>query len=507
MLISNTRITESIVEAIDRLLQRSDIPPDARYDLTVAGTALRHLQHVDAGAGEEMHRYTQQLMSMLQPIESDATLPAPAREIATQLAGQAAVCLASASTGARLKDEFIALLNAMESAFGRLARISPELTRPLLATMAEPLLRQHASVSMFDAPSTTSVEEAAPGDPLTVENLGAYLRERLADPTAMASNITTLTGGFGKETTLFSVTSKTLTADLVMRRDTPIEVFGDLDCHIAAREFPLLKAMHARGVPVPEPIWCETAPRIIAGPAYSIVRRVPGAVIGDATGGSGRISVALQGTLARTLAMIHGQPPLDELDHIPAFRPALRAMKSGECTRTHIAALYALYIDSVRVPTPVLHGLFNWLLTHVPEAEEPTTLVHGDFGFHNLLFHEGELSAVLDWEFSHIGDPAEDIAYVRNMMGPQMDWPLFLAQYRDAGRPVPDARRILFYEIWSHVRNAATTVIHGAPFESGRLRHLKYGMMFYRFIPHFIAQAERLINDYTCGRYGHPPSS
>ncbi|MCZ9342717.1 phosphotransferase, partial [Streptomyces sp. TRM76130] len=40
-------------------------------------------------------------------------------------------------------------------------------------------------------------------------------------------------------------------------------------------------------------------------------------------------------------------------------------------------------------------------------------LVHGDFGPHNLLFDPAayEVTAVVDWEFAHLGEPVEDLAW------------------------------------------------------------------------------------------------
>ena len=42
-----------------------------------------------------------------------------------------------------------------------------------------------------------------------------------------------------------------------------------------------------------------------------------------------------------------------------------------------------------------------------------TVLVHGDFGPQNLLLDPStvEPTALLDWEFAHIGDPVEDVAW------------------------------------------------------------------------------------------------
>lgn len=38
-------------------------------------------------------------------------------------------------------------------------------------------------------------------------------------------------------------------------------------------------------------------------------------------------------------------------------------------------------------------------------------IVHGDFGPQNVLIQGGEVRALLDWEFAHLGHPVEDLAW------------------------------------------------------------------------------------------------
>ena len=38
--------------------------------------------------------------------------------------------------------------------------------------------------------------------------------------------------------------------------------------------------------------------------------------------------------------------------------------------------------------------------------------MHGDFRIGNLMILETALTGVLDWEFAHIGDPAEDLGWL-----------------------------------------------------------------------------------------------
>jgi hypothetical protein len=52
-------------------------------------------------------------------------------------------------------------------------------------------------------------------------------------------------------------------------------------------------------------------------------------------------------------------------------------------------------------------------LAALATAQPGTVLVHGDFGPQNLLLDDvtAEPTALLDWEFAHIGAPTEDVAW------------------------------------------------------------------------------------------------
>jgi aminoglycoside phosphotransferase (APT) family kinase protein len=57
-----------------------------------------------------------------------------------------------------------------------------------------------------------------------------------------------------------------------------------------------------------------------------------------------------------------------------------------------------------------LTPIHDWLIAHLPAWEE-TTIVHGDYGFHNLLVDADRsvVTAVLDWELATLGDPLSDL--------------------------------------------------------------------------------------------------
>jgi aminoglycoside phosphotransferase (APT) family kinase protein len=42
----------------------------------------------------------------------------------------------------------------------------------------------------------------------------------------------------------------------------------------------------------------------------------------------------------------------------------------------------------------------------------PLSIVHGDFNPANFLYKDGQVSALIDWEASRVGDPREDLGWM-----------------------------------------------------------------------------------------------
>lgn len=57
-------------------------------------------------------------------------------------------------------------------------------------------------------------------------------------------------------------------------------------------------------------------------------------------------------------------------------------------------------------------GYFREMARLSEELRAPRRLVHGGFGYDNVLVHEGQVSAVLDWQDARFGDPLFDVAYL-----------------------------------------------------------------------------------------------
>ena len=68
--------------------------------------------------------------------------------------------------------------------------------------------------------------------------------------------------------------------------------------------------------------------------------------------------------------------------------------------------------ETLGVARPVFEVAFRWLRQNAPADLAQYRLVHGDFRNGNMIFGSDGVRAVLDWEVAHIGDPAEDLAWI-----------------------------------------------------------------------------------------------
>ncbi len=61
---------------------------------------------------------------------------------------------------------------------------------------------------------------------------------------------------------------------------------------------------------------------------------------------------------------------------------------------------------------PLLQLAARVLAATLPASDERPVLVHGDVGAGNFMVEHGRVTAMLDWELAHVGDPHEDVAWL-----------------------------------------------------------------------------------------------
>lgn len=265
------------------------------------------------------------------------------------------------------------------------------------------------------------------------------LAVRLGGVGARAVDAQRLSGGASMETWAFDLETPRGRRGLILRRRA-----GAFDPETArstslAAEAALIRAVTARGAPAPPLVHlCDDDDGL--GEAH-VTARVAGETLGRRIVADARFD-GVRGRLARQcgeiLAKIHATPP-----------PPEAGLKTADA-RVELDRYEEAY-RAIGAERPVLELAFRHLRSHAPEPVAPV-LLHGDFRNGNLMVDTTQgVAAVLDWELSHIGDPAEDLGWIcvnswrfgrpDRPVGGFGDYQDLLAGYAAAGgRPMPLSR-------------------------------------------------------------------
>lgn len=111
-----------------------------------------------------------------------------------------------------------------------------------------------------------------------------------------------------------------------------------------------------------------------------------------------------------------------------------------------------------RQPQPELAYAAMWLDEHRPPPPQRPVLVHGDFRPANVLIDDddgtGRVSVLLDWEFAHLGDPAEDVGWylapiyrTEHLLGDQWTATMFLERYCARSGITIEPERLRFWQV------------------------------------------------------------
>jgi aminoglycoside phosphotransferase (APT) family kinase protein len=295
-------------------------------------------------------------------------------------------------------------------------------------------IRRAQRASLTHAPA--DVAEASNVAIPTAEEITEYLRTVRHVVDASVHSVRALTGGFSKRTLLVEMTTGGVREEFVIRQIQAGRKSSQL-----APEFSVLAAVHAAGIPTPEPLWLEAEASLLGGPFFAM-RRVHGQLVGDVWGGD-FASKEICLDVARLYARLHR---LDATDWETPVSPRFTEQQLREMIDWQETTLEKRGIS----PEPVLKALLRWLRTNVPTPAEAPSLIHGDAAFSNLLVEDGRVTAVLDWEAAHIGNAAEELAYLRSSVEPILPWNDFLAAYAEAGGTKPDEGALQFYTVWAH---------------------------------------------------------
>jgi aminoglycoside phosphotransferase (APT) family kinase protein len=180
----------------------------------------------------------------------------------------------------------------------------------------------------------------------------------------------------------------------VLRLPPPgARIAGSADIPRQAR---LLRALHGAGVPVPAVLAMSDLP-VVDGRPFFLLEKVEGDRIERVAGTRPDLDIA--GAAIDALHRLQAVPPSET----PLAGEAPMPL-TGEIDR------WTWLLDrSPEELTGEASGVAERLRRQVPAEREPV-LVHGDFHYGNMLFRDGRVAALLDWEIAQVGQPLLDLA-------------------------------------------------------------------------------------------------
>ena len=260
------------------------------------------------------------------------------------------------------------------------------------------------------------IRTAGPYTPLTGSEVQRMLEAFFADrrPGCTLAGVRRLGGGASKEQFGFTVSGPEGEARYILRMD-PIQTAAETD---RQREFEALNA-YRTVVPAPAVDWLD-ADGAHFGRSAAIMRWIDGVtkptatsagpnVTGIGTAFAPELRARLAPQYLEFLARTHNH------DWRSATLPSFDAPTADpyQAARWQLNWWSRVWRDDAVQAMPLAALAQRWLRGHLPACATPV-LVHGDWRSGNFLFDEptGEITAILDWEFAHLGDFHEDLGWM-----------------------------------------------------------------------------------------------
>jgi aminoglycoside phosphotransferase (APT) family kinase protein len=302
-----------------------------------------------------------------------------------------------------------------------------------------------------------------------VERLHAFLTARVPEATDIRiDDLTPVSGGNARKAYSFDL--------MLGEKDGHLNIpcimlmqagAGQLESDLSV-EFRVLEALNDTPVPSPRALWLDEDGSGLGAPTV-IMERVRGVtdILALRSPEPAARNRAVTLAFAAAGAKLHAAP-VDRLGFL------------GRPTREDTAAIQVglwetQFLKHRMEPHPAIAFAFQWLKANAPVAER-ISLVHGDFRLGNFLYEGEEVTALLDWEMAHLGDPVEDLAWAyRDLWTPEMHVPIadFVRHYTASGGITVKAETLLFYRLFSEIKHAVISLTAAKSFADGRTRNLR----------------------------------
>lgn len=303
------------------------------------------------------------------------------------------------------------------------------------------------------------------------ERLDAFLQAQ--GETRKARNVRRMSGGASKEQFCFELEGAGGASELMVLRMDPLEGIVETS---RAREAEVLGAVQAIA-PVPRIAWVDEDGRYMGQPA--MIAHFIGGVTKPTTGGGGpsglgikfdaKVGEALTQQYVGNLAAVH------RLDLSQHDLPRFNVPRPGtEAALWQLNFWSRVLVDDGIDTYPMLHYAQFWLRQNLPVCEKPV-LLHGDYRLGNFMYDEDSLqmTAILDWELSHVGDYHEDVSYSLEplfcskdengeyLVSSMMSVDRFLSLYTEMSGNVIDPATLHWYRVLNTYKLAVMNLTSG----------------------------------------------
>ena len=261
---------------------------------------------------------------------------------------------------------------------------------------------------------------------------------------------------------------------------------GQLETELGP-EFAALRVLHAHGVLTAPPLWIDPDGVACGEPCFVTewVRGTASLDLMQQPEDDPQRRAIAEG-MADVAAALHTvdweSAGVDFLPPVTCETAALSQLEQWEDT----------FLRQRMEPLPTLVYAFAWLRDRVPVAQR-VSMVHGDFRFGNVLYDGLDVTAMLDWEMVHLGDPLEDLAWShRTRWSLERFLPLdeFVARYTAASCITVEPDDFLWHRMFAEVKHTVISLTAARSFTDGHttwLRHADRASMAAPFMTRFFA--------------------
>lgn len=255
------------------------------------------------------------------------------------------------------------------------------------------------------------------------EQLQEFLARQWPDADEIrVDGLAVIAGGYSQETYRFDAHvvrgGQRTTYPLILRKDPPLAA-NILPTSRDAEHALLCTLRECTKIPVATS-YCTEPEGGCFGEAAMVIERVPGsgepsALFNGGPNAGQAESIATQ--LCEMIAELH-LTGAEVLNPDGLFDDPRGIGLDVSTWDSYMDGMLDYYVNGYRglefSPMPVYYDAFLWMRRNKPRPA-PLVLVHGDFNPANFIYENGKVTALIDWENAHIGDPREDLGWLKHM--------------------------------------------------------------------------------------------